>query len=311
MTNSQSIDIIIPVYNGSSTISATVQNLLELPITDQWKVMILVVDDCSTDSTISVLSKIKSPRVRILRLAENKGRASACHYGATNSEANYLLFLDNDCSPINKDYLSATIAQLEQGPNVIFGPIGGTGSGFWQRYLTDIENRRLEHAEKGQWLNAMTSANFLIKHDLYDDVGGFNQEYKYYGFEDRDLIIRILSKNPEISFLPKMRVLHDSGNTVNNYCKKMEIAARYSAPLFYRDHLQHYRAMSYGKIDRSVNFKFWLRLLGKVSSTIKWPVIFTAQSLVAIKIVPYKLTKMSVQAASAISYISGTSRRYR
>lgn len=309
MDNSQSIDIIIPVFNGSATIADTIRRLLALPVTDKWQVLILVVDDGSTDSTLTFLKKVKSPRLKILRLLENKGRAAARHFGAINSRANYLLFLDSDCLPGGQDYLMEVIANLQNGASLIFGPIGTTGSGFWQWYLADVEKTRQENAENRQWLNAITSANLLVDHELYNRAGGFKPEYKYYGFEDRDLIIRLLAQKPDIFFSPAMRVLHHSGNTVNIYCRKMEIAARYSAPLFYRDHFEHYQKMVYGNFDPAVNSKLWLKAVGKLSIIIKWPFIYIANILVKSKLFPYPITKTALQAASAISYIHGARKR--
>jgi len=307
-TKSRTIDIIIPVYNGASTIVANINRLLKLPITGNWEIRIFVVDDASTDATAALIAGLESPRLSLLQLSKNSGRAAARDFAARKSSADYLLFLDSDCTPDRNDYLQIAITTLEKNANLVFGPIGGTGSGFWARYLTDIEEKRNQHAKSNQWINAITSANLLVERGLYTTAGGFNSEYRHYGFEDRDLILRLLAAKPRIAYSQAMRVCHDANNTVWGYCKKMETAARYSAPLFFRDHPEQYKKMSYGSLDLSITNSQWLKIIGPISGTIKHQFIKTASYLVNKNLSPYPVTKIAVQTAAALSYIHGTTR---
>ncbi len=305
---SRAIDIIIPVYNGAPSIISNINRLLTLPYHRTWQVGIIVVDDGSTDSTASLIAEIESPRLRLLRLAKTSGRAAARDFGARNSGADYFLFLDCDCTPDFNNYLQDAITILEEGANLIFGPISncGTSSGFWAYYLTDVEKKRSKHALNGQWINAITSANLLIERDYYYNAGGFNPEYRHYGFEDRDFILRLLAKKPRIVYSQAMRVCHDANNTVSSYCTKMEMAARYSASLFFREHPDQYKKMPYGTLDSAVNNSLWLKIITKMSDTIKQPLIMTAIYLVNKPLLPYSLKKIVVRTAAAISYIHGS-----
>ena len=283
---------------------------MKLNTPDGWQFNIIAVDDGSTDSTATLISKINSPKLKFLQLPSNQGRAAARSSAARTSLADFLLFLDADCQPDDDNYFFAAIREIERGANVIFGPIGNTGTGFWNQYLSEVEKKWTQNAVKGNWLHAITSANLLVSRQIYNAAGGFNPLYTHYGFEDKDLIARLLTQtNIHIAHAPFMRVHHDAGNTVEKYCAKMRDAARYSAPLFFRDHLHYYQAMSYGQIDYAVNNSWWLAIVGRLSTSLCKPFKKLAALLVQTQLLSYPATKKIVQTAAALYYIQGTRQR--
>ncbi len=99
--------VVIPVYNSEETIGECLKSLIgQKGATNGLDYSILVVDDGSTDSTPEIA---KSFPVKVVTLDKNRGRIMARLYGATNAEAQRLLFVDSRVT-LPED----TLAKLDQ-----------------------------------------------------------------------------------------------------------------------------------------------------------------------------------------------------
>ena len=56
------ISIIVPVYNGASTIQATVNSVVQQSFSD---FELIIVDDGSSDNTQNILSRYTDPRIQV------------------------------------------------------------------------------------------------------------------------------------------------------------------------------------------------------------------------------------------------------
>ena len=93
------ITIMVPAHNEEVTIEETISYLLnELNYTNYE---VLVIDDCSTDNTPKILQKLQqqSKRLRVIRLAENKGKAHAFNIGLAFAKGDLVLSNDADTLP--------------------------------------------------------------------------------------------------------------------------------------------------------------------------------------------------------------------
>lgn len=86
------ITVIINVYNGERFIKKCLENI----INQTYKNLeILVVNDGSTDNTLSICQEIKDKRIRIIN-QENKGLSLSRNVGIDNAKGEYLFFIDVD-----------------------------------------------------------------------------------------------------------------------------------------------------------------------------------------------------------------------
>ena len=85
--------IIMPVYNGASTIELALKSLISQTYSN-WECVI--VNDGSTDDTKMILDSLHDSRFRIYHLVQNKGRGFARQYALEHSEGEYLTYLDAD-----------------------------------------------------------------------------------------------------------------------------------------------------------------------------------------------------------------------
>lgn len=87
------VSIIMPAYNVENVIEETIQSVLQQTYKD-WE--LIVVDDCSKDSTYSILKSYESEKVRVFRNSTNLGVIRTRNFALNQTTGEYIAFLDSD-----------------------------------------------------------------------------------------------------------------------------------------------------------------------------------------------------------------------
>lgn len=86
------ISVIIPLYNKEMIIERTINSVLQQSLKD---FEIIIVDDGSTDKSLSIIKSIDDKRIRIIE-QKNGGPSKARNTGIRNAQTNWLYFIDAD-----------------------------------------------------------------------------------------------------------------------------------------------------------------------------------------------------------------------
>lgn len=89
------VSIITPCFNSEKYISQTIQSVIS-QTHENWE--LLLVDDCSTDETFSIISNFasKDTRIKSFKLDKNSGAGVARNFAIQQVIGNYIAFLDAD-----------------------------------------------------------------------------------------------------------------------------------------------------------------------------------------------------------------------
>nr|WP_294679508.1 glycosyltransferase family 2 protein [uncultured Blautia sp.] len=87
------VSIIIPAYNREKVILSSVKSVLNQ---NEEDIEVIVVDDCSSDNTLSVLRKIEDARLKVIPLEKNSGACVARNTGIKAARGEYIAFQDSD-----------------------------------------------------------------------------------------------------------------------------------------------------------------------------------------------------------------------
>lgn len=89
------VSIIIPVYNAEKFIAQRIESLKRQTLSDYE---LILVNDCSPDSSLSVIKKCAegNSKIRIIDLAENGGPMCARFEGCNIANGEYITFCDSD-----------------------------------------------------------------------------------------------------------------------------------------------------------------------------------------------------------------------
>ncbi len=99
-SNMESLSILIPAYNEANTIRKILERILAVELINGITKEIIVIDDCSTDATYSIIQQYIAahPQVNIQlkQHSKNKGKGAAIHTGIQAATGDYLIVQDAD-----------------------------------------------------------------------------------------------------------------------------------------------------------------------------------------------------------------------
>ena len=87
--------IIIPVFNESKNIQLLL-NEIELSLKEYENYEIIVVNDCSTDNSTDIITKIKNSKIKLLNNKRNEGQSYCVYKGVKSSINKTIITIDGD-----------------------------------------------------------------------------------------------------------------------------------------------------------------------------------------------------------------------
>ena len=217
--------IVIPLYNKANTISRTINSILNQTYGNYE---IIVVDDGSTDDSISVVNDLiqNDSKANIFQ-KKNGGESSARNYGILNSKYDYVAFLDAD------DFWEETY--LFEMKNLIntFQDKGMYCSKYnYVLYEEKIESKTTElFKNKYSVVNnyfrnspknpIATSSSTVVYRPIFKEVGLFNEHITH--GPDLDMWLRIALHYPVYYCnLPISNYVKDAIDSVTKKIPKLE-----------------------------------------------------------------------------------------
>ena len=197
------VSIILPTYNRAYILRQSIGSVLSQSFTD---FELLIIDDCSTDDTSSIVSSINDSRITYLKTPVNSGAAAARNYGISLAQGKYIAFEDSDDMWLNNK-LELQLNLMEENPECgfsyhkIYYDMGKNNHG--QNLFVILPDEKIPYAQKNgdiftQLLydNLVGCPTMLIRHDALSAIGTFDTELK--ALEDYDLAIRLAKKYPAL-----------------------------------------------------------------------------------------------------------------
>ncbi len=203
--NMPSISAVIPVYNGKNYLREAVDSIANQTI---LPTELIIVDDGSTDDSLSSINQLTLPfKVRSVR-QENGGQSQARNHGARLAKGEYLALLDQD-DVWYPDHLERLLQPCLEDPDIgwTFGNLDQIDQ-FGNTIFRDcLDYLRPEHKRTSvvDFLDAdvfIVPSASLIKTKAFLAVGGFDERLS--GYEDDDLFLRLFMRGYRHCYIPKV-----------------------------------------------------------------------------------------------------------
>lgn len=238
MTSLAHLSVVIPTYNGRA--------LLEKHLPDVKKILdpgdeIIIVDDASTDDTLTWLTEQKPAFARAgidlipIAHATNQRFAAAVNTGTRAAHHPHVLLLNSDVSPLSKDLKKQLLSWFDDEAMFAVGcaevtkdtpnaRVSGRGTGGWHRGLMAHWYDPDQTKTDTLWTSG---GSMMFDRQKFLDLGGMDTLFSPAYQEDRDLSYRALKHGLHIAFDPQALVLHqhESTNKTALGNRAMEVAS--------------------------------------------------------------------------------------
>lgn len=189
------ISVIIPTYNRAHLILRSVHSVLNQTYQN---IELIVVDDGSTDNTLTLLSELADSRVKLVSTDGRRGANFARNLGVSQASGQLIAFQDSDDVWL-VDKLERQVEFMHKHTaDAVFSSFIKIVGDFI-KIMPPVEKRTAmrskdglvstEHCLRG---NVLSTQTLLIKKAVFDELKGFDNELRR--LQDWDLAIRLIEE---------------------------------------------------------------------------------------------------------------------
>lgn len=188
-TRKPKVSVVIATYNRASLLSRAVNSVLNQTYKD---FEIIIVDDCSTDSTQKVVQSFADTRIRAVQNTRNMGQSRSRNTGIRMAQGEYVAFLDDDDEWVESK-IARQVRVLDESDQCVglvytwFDYIEAAGGirrvGGRSTISGDISGNLIG------WDMPASPSAYLVRAEALRQVGGFDESLRM--AEDRDFLLRV------------------------------------------------------------------------------------------------------------------------
>lgn len=261
------ISVVIVSWNVAELLEDCIGSLLNSKTDDQLE--IIVVDNASSDNTVALIQE-KFPQVKLIANQYNYGFGRACNQGWRMAGGDFIFFLNPDAA-IAANGLQILLNFMQNHPRAgIIGPklsypdgsiqssrrrflspaLAFVESTILQRYapfknLNNLKSYYIEahgdpSAEESQQVDWLVGAALLVRREVLEQTGGFDERYFMYS-EESDLGREAKKRGWQIWYVPEAQVMHREGRSsakavvqrhINFNSSKVSYFLKWHGPIF-------------------------------------------------------------------------------
>lgn len=215
------VSIIIPVFNHWKQTRNCLVSILHNAGAVPYE--LIIADDGSNDETRNIITFASN--IKIIANKTNLGFLKNCNNASYHATGRYLLFLNND-TIVQPQWLISLVSTMDRDDNIglvgsklIYpdGRLQEAGGIIWQ----DGSGRnygRYDSPEKPEYnylkeSDYLSGASILVRKSLWDDIGGFDEQFAPAYYEDTDLAYAIRNLGYKVVYQPLSAVIHHEGTS--------------------------------------------------------------------------------------------------
>jgi len=213
------ISVVIPNYNGGKTIGKCLSAVLSSKY-DRFEV--IVVDDCSSDSSVDIISKFPC---RLIKLEKQAGASRARNAGAKKSSGKIIFFIDSDCIVSGNTLSLVHKAITAQKDTVIGGsytplPYDSNFFSIFQSVFINYFELKLKEPDY------IATHSMAIEKSIFEKNGGFPEKFLPI-IEDVEFSHRLRRAGYKLLMAPDILVRHIFNFTLRKSLRNAFRKSRY------------------------------------------------------------------------------------
>ena len=270
------VSIIIPNFNGATTIA----RCLEAALASRYpRFEVIVVDDCSSDNSVEIISQFPC---KLVRLESHAGASRARNAGAAHSKGDILFFTDADCM-LKEDTLEhAGKALAAAGSDVV---IGGTYTRvpFDNDFFSLFQSVFINYSETKRLTNPdyVATHAMVVNAEVFRDKSGFTEDFLPI-LEDVEFSHRLRRSGCKLAVNPAIQVRH-----IFNFSLSRSVVNAFNKSMYWTIYSINNKDLFADSGTASVELK--TNVLGYFLSALLLPVFLITQSTTVLVIIGFVL----------------------
>jgi GT2 family glycosyltransferase/glycosyltransferase involved in cell wall biosynthesis len=219
------VSLIIPTRDRLELVRTCVDSILTKTAYPRYE--ILIIDNESTDpATLAWFAEIQraDPRVKVVPFHQPFNYSALNNFGVRHAAGAVVGLLNNDLEVINADWLAEMVAHALrpeigavgamlyypdgtiQHAGIILG-LGGVANHAFYRYPRDTDGYK-NRARLAQNFSAVTGACLVIRREIFEKVGGLNEQELAVAFNDVDFCLKVRAAGYRNLWTPFAELIH-------------------------------------------------------------------------------------------------------
>ncbi len=214
MARTPLVSILIPAYNSEKWLGDTIKSA----IGQTWpNKEIIIVDDGSTDHTLSVAQRFASPSIKVIS-QENKGASAARNRALSQAQGDFIQWLDAD-DLLAPDKIERQMERMDNDINSWKTLYSSAFGFFYYRYRNAkfIPNSLWQDLLPLDWMLIKFRENlwmsldaWLVSHRLTEIAGPWNEKLSM--DDDGEYFCRVILASDRVVFVPEAKSYCRRGN---------------------------------------------------------------------------------------------------
>ncbi|MHB8134130.1 MAG: glycosyltransferase [Anaerolineaceae bacterium] len=220
--------IIIPSCDNHDLLNKCINSILMTSANEDYEIIILDNSHSAHQHEMN-MALTRYEKVKIYQLSQNFNYSTYNNFGSQKAQGDNLIFMNDDIEVLDNDWMNEILQWLDQPgvgivggcltfpdytiqhAGIIIGLIGHAGNLFRNH------NLKIQYSPFGaiNWYRnfyAVTGACLGIKKNLFEKVGGFNENYQLV-YSDVALGIEVNNAGYDVIYNPFLQMIHYEGKT--------------------------------------------------------------------------------------------------
>lgn len=232
------ISVVVPTFNSAQTLPHLLLGLRRQKFPAR-RFEVIVVDDGSTDDTLSLMESLNLLVRHSFFSQQNQGAAVTRNQGARMSQGDILVFLDSDVIPDRQLLQEHLCIHQQHSGTLVVGrtraPVSEKKDVFHQVMGDKIFAFDLGDEECDIPFQDLVSRNLSMPKSVFMELGGFNERYPRSGFEDTEFALRAVEAGYKLLYSPTASGEHRHFGSIEQVGRHM-YSYQISAAMLFSQH---------------------------------------------------------------------------
>ena len=156
---------------------------------------LIVIDNNSSDGTSEYLNNITDKRLRVFKINNNGMYVKSRNLGIKNSRADWIAFIDTDDIWFSEKLEKCHEVINKKDVDLIYHSVNYINKKNFSKIIKEKSKRISVPVEKYLYSNGniIAQSSVVVKKRKLEEIGYFSEKKEFYGWEDFDAWIRLLS----------------------------------------------------------------------------------------------------------------------